>query len=99
MATLKIADVVVAIPYGDGSRKRYQTVGSLLRFDNNDESKGPGFVVMLDSTFNPAGAPSRDGSVALSCYHPKAKPAVAAEPTRTHPPLPRGSYHDDDIPF
>ena len=99
MASTKVADVVASIPYGNGSSRRYITVGALLKLEDNDPNKGPGFLIMLDSTFNPAGAPSRDGSVALSCYHPKAKPAVAAEPTRTHPPLPRGSYHDDDIPF
>lgn len=42
-------------------KKRYVRAGTLLETDT-----GP--VVFLDSTFNPAGARSKDGSVLLSAY-------------------------------
>ena len=100
MPNEKIADVVVAIPYGDGYRKRYTTVGALIKLERNDESKGPGFIVMLDTTFNPAGAPSRDGSVSLSCYHPRTHAAPPAHKPNV-PFRPAASFPDmeDDIPF
>lgn len=100
MTAKVMADLVIGIPYGDGAKKKWQKVGALLQMDPNDPAKGPGFVVMLDRTFNPAGAPaSHDGnSVALSAYWTQEK--GAALPTR------QGGRHlktfngeDDDIPF
>lgn len=100
MSTTKIADIVAAIPYGDGSKRKYRNVGALLKIGNNDPSKGPGFMVVLDAWFNPAGLPIDDGGqVFLSCYHPKER-TIPLEPVRQRP-LSRtipGDL-DDDIPF
>lgn len=100
MSAVKIADLVVAIPYGDGMRKRYKNVGALFKQTDNDPSKGPGFTISLDSTFNPAGAPSKGGDVWLSCYNPKPeRPWTGASNTpRLHPSQPPDDL-DDDIPF
>lgn len=113
MTAKLVADVVVGIPYGDGTKKKWQKVGALLQMTPNDIAKGPGYVVMLDRTFNPAGAPvSHDGnSVALSTYWPSEQ--RGGTPTgRTHveepaqqdlPVRPKHlktfSDEDDDIPF
>ena len=101
MSTTKIADIVAAIPFGNEGRKRYVTVGALLKQGDNDASKGPGFVIALDQYFNPAGVPGRDSSVFLSCYHPKERAQAASGPVRQRP-LSRtipGDLDDDDIPF
>ena len=96
MAAKKIADVVCALPYGNEGKKKYRTVGALLQLDKNDPTKGPGFVIMLDAIFNPAGAIIQDGSIALSCYHPS-QPGVP-EKSRAKP---HSGFDDmdDDIPF
>lgn len=102
MTTTRIADIVAAIPFGDQGKRKYRTVGALLRNSDNDPSKGPGFLISLDAWFNPAGLPISDGgSVFLSCYHPK---EVPASPPRDdykpklskHPPF---NGDEDDIPF
>jgi len=104
----RIADVVVGIPYGDQGRKRWIKVGALLQHTDNDATKGPGFSIVLDATFNPAGAPSREGQIMLSCFHPDDHPSRAgrgapppqdtyrAPPSKPQPPL---DDLDDDIPF
>lgn len=101
MSTTKIADIVATIPYGDGGKRKYRNVGALLKVGNNDPSKGPGFMVVLDAWFNPAGLPIEDGGqVFLSCYHPKER-AMPPEPVRQRP-LSRtipSDLDDDDIPF
>lgn len=76
MSATKYADVVVGIPFPGGTR--WVKVGAMLQMENNDETKGPGFVIMLDRYFNPAGVPCKGGdgaSVALSTYWP-ATPAA-----------------------
>lgn len=100
----RIADIVVGIPYGDQGRKRWVKVGALLQHADNDATKGPGFSIVLDATFNPAGAPSREGQIMLSCFHPDDHPSRAgrqpdtyrAPPVKPQPPL---DDLDDDIPF
>lgn len=100
----RIADVVVGIPYGDQGRKRWIKVGALLQHADNDATKGPGFSIVLDATFNPAGAPIREGQIMLSCFHPADHPSRAerqpdtyrAPPAKPQPPL---DDLDDDIPF
>ena len=100
----RIADVVVGIPYGDQGQKRWIKVGALLQHADNDATKGPGFSIILDATFNPAGAPSREGQIMLSCFHPDDHPSRAgrqpdtyrAPPAKPQPPL---DDLDDDIPF
>jgi len=107
VSTIKIADIVVAIPYGNEGKKRWRNVGALLQHSDNDPSKGPGFTISLDAIFNPAGAPSRDGQVMLSCFHPNDSPQRAT-PVGTTPyhnsyprpkPPPQPDFPDDDIPF
>lgn len=101
----RIADVVVGIPYGDQGRKRWIKVGALLQHPDNDPTKGPGFTIVLDATFNPAGAPSREGQIMLSCFHPDDHPSRAgrqpdtyrAPPSKPQPSL--DDRDDDDIPF
>lgn len=106
MAAKIIGEIVASIPYPGGTR--YVKCGALLELDNNDTSKGPGFLVMLDRYFNPAGIPDSgkgDGSsVALSVYHPKPK-EDRSRPSRPdtfkappHKGLPAAEF-DDDIPF
>ena len=100
----RIADVVVGIPYGDQGRKRWIKVGALLQHTDNDATKGPGFSIVLDATFNPAGAPSREGQIMLSCFHPDDHPSRAgrqpdtyrAPPAKPQPPLDDLDYN---IPF
>lgn len=99
MSWTKIADVAVGIPYGNEGRKRWKTVDALLRDSENDNMKGPGFVVALDSTFNPAGGPVRDGSVMLSCFHPKER-GMREQDSYPRPSLkPVPDLPDDEIPF
>ncbi len=104
MSMKLVADLVVGVPYGDGTKRHWVKVGALLKADNNNESKGPGYIVMLDRYFNPAGVPPKnldDSSVALSSYWPKEK---APAPDRTYhapPQKPSADLSDmeDDIPF
>ena len=100
MATRKIADIVAGIPYGNEGKKRWRTVGALLQHDDNDPSKGPGFTISLETIFNPAGLPQREGQVMLSCFNPK-EPAYQAPPERPirQRPLSPFDGEDDDIPF
>jgi hypothetical protein len=104
----RIADVVVGIPYGDQGRKRWIKVGALLQHADNDPSKGPGFSIVLDATFNPAGAPSREGQIMLSCFHPDDHPSRASRPAPAdnykapaRPAMSQDAFADmnDDIPF
>jgi len=103
VSTTKIADIVVAIPYGNEGKKRWRNVGALLQHSDNDPSKGPGFTISLDAIFNPAGAPSRDGQILLSCFHPNDSPQRAGGATkdtyRAPKPPPQPDFPDDDIPF
>jgi single-strand DNA-binding protein len=103
MSTIKIADIVAAIPFGTEGKKRYRTVGALLKHSINDSSKGPGFTISLDAFFNPAGCPiNHDGTVYLSCYNPKLSdegPARRPETPIRRPALPAFDGSDDDIPF
>jgi len=107
MAITKIADIVATIPYGNEGKKRYRTVGALLQHDQNDPSKGPGFTISLETIFNPAGMPDRDGQVLLSCYNPRepdqargaARGAGFKDTYRAPPPPPQPDFPDDDIPF
>ena len=104
MAATKIADLVCTIPFDQGNGQRYVTVGAMLKLENNDPSKGPGFIIMLDKTFNPAGLQDGRGSVVLSCYHPSEnrktpyKRDPDDKPPRQHP-LAGFNPADDDIPF
>lgn len=98
--TTKFADVVAAIPYGQEGKKKYRTVGALLKHSDNDPSKGPGFTIVLDAWFNPAGLPiGNGGEVYLSCYHPKDKVQAAPEPGFRRRPPPAFDGDEDDIPF
>lgn len=98
-----IGEIVLPIHYPGGTR--YQKVGALVELAANDRQKGPGFMILLDRTFNPAGAPAADrgdgSSVALSVYHPKPKEVGPLEVR--HPPASRPAAGfddmDDDIPF
>jgi len=101
MATRKIADIVAGIPYGNEGKKRWRTVGALLQHDDNDPSKGPGFTISLETIFNPAGLPQREGQVMLSCFHPKEPGAYTSPPERPirQRPLPPFDGEEDDIPF
>jgi hypothetical protein len=98
MSSTKYCEVVAAIPYPGGTR--YVKVGAMLQMDHNDETKGPGFVIMLDRYFNPAGIPGRDGmdssSIALSTYWPRLEGEVGKKnPSQA----PKPAERDDDIPF
>jgi len=103
MAVIKVADIVAGVPYGNEGRKRWRTVGALLKHTDNDPAKGPGFTIALDRLFNPAGLPDRDGDAMLSCFHPKdpaqARGAAAADTYRAPKPPPQPDFPDDDIPF
>lgn len=107
MPMTKVANLVLALPFGTQGLKKYVTVGALLRASDNDESKGPGFVITLDTHFNPAGAPCRDGSVFLSTYFADRDRTPREQPKDTHrapPPknLVNSSDFEDmqnDIPF
>lgn len=99
MSITKIADLVAAIPYGNDGRKRYVNVGSLLKSNDNDPGRGPGFIVSLDAHLNPAGLPSREGKVYLSCYHPKERAAPAPDTFKAPPPPAPFDGNEDDIPF
>lgn len=102
MTTTKIADIVAAIPYGDEGKRKYRTVGALLKRGDNDASKGPGFMVVLDAWFNPAGLPINDGGeVFLSCYHPRERVMPPPETGKAFRPRPPAAFagDEDDIPF
>jgi len=100
VSTTKIADIVAAIPYGDEGKRKYRNVGALLKIGNNDISKGPGFMVVLDAWFNPAGLPIDDGGqVFLSCYHPKERTTPSASTPVRQRPFSRTLPDEDDIPF
>jgi hypothetical protein len=98
MATKVYADVVVALPWTDGSgRKRFHKVGVVLVHDSNDPTKGPGLSIALDRHFNPAGVPGGEDSTTLhlSVYWPKdeqgnavqsAPPVVGEISGRQRPP-------------
>lgn len=97
MSSTVFADVVAGIPLS-GGKKRWMKVGVILKFENSDQSRGPGFVVMLDKTFNPAGVPAmnNEASVMLSTFWPKEQEAKPPTGTR----LARGFDDlEDDIPF
>ena len=99
MASEYYADVVATIPYGHG-QKRFVKVGALLKMENNDASRGPGFVIMMDKHFNPAGVPTIGGdgsSIALSLYWPK--PKEDRPRTDRNLSIPPSGEFDDDIPF
>jgi hypothetical protein len=93
----KIADVVCAIPYKLNGQwhTRWVRVGALLQSENNDASKGPGYMIALDRHFNPAGVPpgpNGDGaSILLSTYWPEDKGGnkVRPSPGYKQPPQPR----------
>jgi hypothetical protein len=114
MSSKIYGDLVVGIPYGDGTKKRWQKIGVVLRHDRNDATRGPGLTILLDRHFNPAGVPAGDpmeSSVGLSVYWPKDQDGVS------HPgpalPFGKGAFPlpeergqppakddmDDDIPF
>lgn len=99
MATTKTGDLVAGIPYGNQGKKKWVTVGALLKRSDNDESKGPGYTVALDAWFNLAGLPiSEDGTVYLSVFHPKAYGA----PEKPFPRQPRQLDFDgdeNDLPY
>lgn len=102
MSTTKIADIVAGIPYGSQGKKRWRNVGALLQMSDNDPSKGPGFIVVLDSIFNPAGLESREGQVLLSCFHPNEgtqRPAPPKDNYRAPKAPPQPDDLGDDIPF
>lgn len=99
MAARKIGDLVVTIQTRSGPV--FRQVGALLEPETNDPTKGPGFLVMIDKTFNPAGVQDDKASVTLSVYHPRDR-AQAPQPKSTYkaPPLPpQPDIQDDDIPF
>jgi len=101
MAAKRIGEIVLPIPFPGGAR--YVKVGSLLQHEKNDPAKGPGFSVVLDRHFNPAGAPMTEygdpTSVFLSVYHPKDKEDLARKPPRDVRRPPGTPLDDDDIPF
>ncbi len=99
MAWTKIADIAVGIPYGSDGHKRWQNVGALLQDSNNDNSKGPGFTIALNSTFNPAGAPIFEGNVMLSCYHPMKNGTPQHQQRATARHVEHSPIDGDDIPF
>ena len=101
MATRKIGDIVATKTSANGFRK-YVSLGSLLKPDSNDDSKGPGFVIALDTHINLAGLDQRDGTVFCSVYHPKsAAPAVpsADKPFPRPSRSPEFAGDEDDSPF
>lgn len=57
----RLVAVVGEYAVQDGTKKRYVRAGTLAETDT-----GP--VVWIDSTFNPAGAQVRNGSILLSAY-------------------------------
>ena len=74
----------------DGATKRrYKNVGRVMKGED-----GTSFI-LLDKTFNPAGAWSKSGSdsIALSLFDPKEKESKGKD----NPPKP-GTNHED-IPF
>lgn len=91
MSAKLYADVVAVVTSKTGYKK-YVKVGVMLQMDNNDDKKGPGFMVMLDRYFNPAGV-GTDDSVALSTYWPKEKEPAKPSTSRSSSPS------DDDFPF
>lgn len=97
MSTVKIGDIVAALPLPGGAKK-YVTVGALLEHSNNDPSKGPGFSIALDGWINLAGLPRKpDGTVYLSVYYPKVRNEQSD--TSQHSPASSSPLDDDDIPF
>lgn len=73
MGNKKIRDVCLAVrEYQDRNtgetKKAYKNVGALMQ---NEEDGS--YFILLDRTFNPAGAPSKDGkdTVLLSCFIPQ----------------------------
>ena len=101
MKLTKIGDVVAAIPFGTQGQRKYQTVGALLRDNENDPMKGPGFVIAIEPWFNPAGVARASNSLFLSVYHPKVKePGQGAkEFVPRGPKLAPFDGGEDDIPF
>lgn len=97
MSSTVYCDVVAGIPLS-GGKKRWMKVGVILKFEKNDDARGPGFAVMIDKTLNPAGVPAmnNEASVMLSTFWPKEP--EARPPTGER--LARGAGDlDDDIPF
>lgn len=73
MGNKKIRDVCLAVrEYQDRNtgetKKAYKNVGALMQ---NDEDGS--YFILLERTFNPAGAPNKDGkdTVLLSCFIPQ----------------------------
>ncbi len=98
------ADVVVAIPFGNEGKKRYRKVGVMMQAAHNDEKRGPGFYILLDRDFNPAGVLPVGGggnSISLSTYWPKEFESSPTTPPSVASKHPRHSDLDldDDIPF
>ena len=107
MALVQVANAVVGIPYDNGTGKRWITIGALFETDNNDDSKGLPFVLMLDKYINLAGLGGTKNSVAVSFYHPKEKndtrPRTAIKQSYNGPAITRDALwspdDEDDIPF
>jgi len=58
----------------------WENVGALLNGEKGD-------YIVLKSTFNPAGVQSKNGSILISCFQPKAK---QQQPS---------NFESDEIPF
>ncbi len=77
-------------------KKRYENVGSVFEGD-----KGP--FLVLKRTFNPAGAPFREGSdsIMVSLFEPQQDNQRQAAPARQQRPAQRQNdgFDDSSIPF
>ena len=87
----KIYDIVVktgTYEKGGETKNRYQNVGAVIQGD-----EGP--FMLLERTFNPAGAPNPDGreTVLLSLFKPRERQEAPAQQES------QGGGFDDDIPF
>lgn len=98
----KLYDIaVVTGEYTDSqgqTKKRYQNVGAVM------EGKEGGQFIVLNSWFNPAGVPRKEGSesVLLSCFAPRDdrdKPQQSAPQQQRSAPKPQNNDFESEIPF
>lgn len=78
-------DLVVKVGERDG-KPIWKNCGAMMEND-----RGP--YIIMDATFNPAGAQQKNGSVFISLFEPRSK----NEPL--FPDAPTDNYANDEVPF
>jgi hypothetical protein len=99
MATRKTHDLAVktgTYTVNGQEKGRWLNIGRVLEMDDG------GKVILIDRTFNPAGAPNPDGrdSVMVSMFEPRERDDAPKQQAAPAPaPRQQGSINQDDVPF